>query len=97
MLLNLERCTCNIRVTQQLFSLQLIPMPVLYGVFLYMGITSLGGVQVGGLKCPCITVGLYLIYDWLSVCQLMMLHLSVCLSIFQLLYLSKLQLPWLCG
>src|SRR6218665_2369024 len=24
---------------------QLIPMPVLYGVFLYMGITSLGGVQ----------------------------------------------------
>jgi len=25
---------------------QLIPMPVLYGVFLYMGITSLGGVQV---------------------------------------------------
>lgn len=26
--------------------LQLIPMPVLYGVFLYMGITSLGGVQV---------------------------------------------------
>jgi HCO3- transporter family len=24
----------------------MIPMPVLYGVFLYMGITSLGGVQV---------------------------------------------------
>lgn len=29
-----------------LFTLQLIPMPVLYGVFLYMGITSLGDVQV---------------------------------------------------
>jgi len=25
---------------------QLIPMPVLYGVFLYMGVTSLPGVQV---------------------------------------------------
>lgn len=25
---------------------QLIPMPVLYGVFLYMGLTALGGVQV---------------------------------------------------
>ena len=26
--------------------MQFIPMPVLYGVFLYMGVTSLGGVQV---------------------------------------------------
>ena len=26
--------------------LQHIPMPVLYGVFLYMGVTSLGGIQV---------------------------------------------------
>jgi len=26
--------------------MQVIPMPVLYGVFLYMGVTSLGGVQV---------------------------------------------------
>jgi len=26
--------------------MQNIPMPVLYGVFLYMGVTSLGGVQV---------------------------------------------------
>lgn len=28
------------------FSLQFIPMPVLYGVFLYMGVSSLGGIQV---------------------------------------------------
>ena len=28
------------------FLMQFIPMPVLYGVFLYMGVTSLGGVQV---------------------------------------------------
>lgn len=27
-----------------------IPMAVLYGVFLYMGITSLGGLQVLGLQ-----------------------------------------------
>ena len=27
-------------------SLQFIPMPVLYGVFLYMGVASLNGVQV---------------------------------------------------
>jgi len=33
-----------------LFLLQYIPMPVLYGVFLYMGITSLGGVQVALVK-----------------------------------------------
>lgn len=29
-----------------LFSLQYIPMPVLYGVFLYMGVASLNGIQV---------------------------------------------------
>ena len=29
-----------------LFMFQYVPMPVLYGVFLYMGVTSLGGVQV---------------------------------------------------
>ncbi|XP_010209582.1 PREDICTED: electroneutral sodium bicarbonate exchanger 1-like, partial [Tinamus guttatus] len=28
-----------------LFSLQFIPMPVLYGVFLYMGVSSLRGIQ----------------------------------------------------
>lgn len=28
------------------FILQFIPMPVLYGVFLYMGVASLNGVQV---------------------------------------------------
>ena len=33
--------------------LQFIPMPVLYGVFLYMGVTSLGGVQV---KCHVLQV-----------------------------------------
>lgn len=27
--------------------LQFIPMPVLYGVFLYMGVASLSGIQVG--------------------------------------------------
>ena len=27
--------------------LQYIPMPVLYGVFLYMGVASLSGIQVG--------------------------------------------------
>lgn len=30
--------------------LQFIPMPVLYGVFLYMGVASLNGVQVS-LTC----------------------------------------------
>lgn len=29
-----------------LYGLQFIPMPVLYGVFLYMGVASLNGVQV---------------------------------------------------
>lgn len=28
------------------FHLQFIPMPVLYGVFLYMGVASLSGIQV---------------------------------------------------
>lgn len=28
------------------FVLQFIPMPVLYGVFLYMGVSSLKGIQV---------------------------------------------------
>lgn len=30
----------------QFFCPQFIPMPVLYGVFLYMGVASLGGIQV---------------------------------------------------
>lgn len=32
-------------VSSRLFT-QFIPMPVLYGVFLYMGVASLNGVQV---------------------------------------------------
>lgn len=28
-------------------------MPVLYGVFLYMGVSSLKGIQVWGLYCVC--------------------------------------------
>ena len=34
---------------RKLIIYKLIPMPVLYGVFLYMGVTSLSGVQVGFL------------------------------------------------
>ncbi len=40
---------CVWRLTEALlfvWSLQFIPMPVLYGVFLYMGVASLNGVQV---------------------------------------------------
>lgn len=48
MLLNCYEC--HFHQTDELFSLcsvmQFIPMPVLYGVFLYMGVASLNGVQV---------------------------------------------------
>lgn len=33
-------------ITASHLSLQFIPMPVLYGVFLYMGVASLSGIQV---------------------------------------------------
>lgn len=33
-------------VFSAVFCPQFIPMPVLYGVFLYMGVASLGGIQV---------------------------------------------------
>lgn len=33
-------------LTSNIISLQFIPMPVLYGVFLYMGVASLSGIQV---------------------------------------------------
>lgn len=36
-----------------LFSLQYIPMPVLYGVFLYMGVASLNGIQVRSSPGQC--------------------------------------------
>lgn len=32
--------------------LKLLPMPVLYGIFLYIGVTSLFGVQVSELTLP---------------------------------------------
>lgn len=35
-----------------LFLPQFIPMPVLYGVFLYMGVASLNGVQVSPPRRP---------------------------------------------
>lgn len=40
--LNANRCA----VFSAVFCPQFIPMPVLYGVFLYMGVASLGGIQV---------------------------------------------------
>lgn len=42
---------CHIVAGCVVWTLQHIPMPVLYGVFLYMGITSLRGIQVSTLHC----------------------------------------------
>lgn len=38
---------CSLSFSSLLSPPQFIPMPVLYGVFLYMGVASLNGVQVG--------------------------------------------------
>lgn len=43
----LRMCTCIVDINSSfLYPPQFIPMPVLYGVFLYMGVASLNGVQV---------------------------------------------------
>lgn len=43
---------------------QFIPMPVLYGVFLYMGVASLNGVQVS------LTTSLSANHSWASHCKM---------------------------
>lgn len=35
-----------------LFFYQFIPMPVLYGIFLYMGVAAISSIQVGPLESP---------------------------------------------
>ena len=46
------------------FFLQNIPMAVLYGVFLYMGVTSLQGVQVGSNPDTTPLVSLHMFLAW---------------------------------
>ena len=44
----------SIRLTNifvSLLSLQLIPLPVLYGIFLFMGVRALSGMQVMSMYC----------------------------------------------
>lgn len=73
------------------FCLQFIPMPVLYGVFLYMGASSLRGIQVSVTSAcrtlpliPCVgnTVGVSVDPSELTASFHPLLFLFSCLSLF---------------
>ncbi|XP_071326318.1 sodium bicarbonate cotransporter 3-like isoform X2 [Trachinotus anak] len=56
---------CSVFMTS---ALKFIPMPVLYGVFLYMGVSSLRGIQVGVSVCPLVLQQLARCFSVFNLC-----------------------------